>query len=630
VENLAKTAYRYGIRNYLPIKFTVDLSLWVLAAPFAFILRLEMQYTKYVPEILIYTVVGVLIKAALILVLGLYRQSWHKVGVRDLYVLLQATGIGTLALFSLAFLCNDILSIPRSIPLLEGGLTLLALSGIRLSFRWLHEREMTGLREKPARRVLIVGAGNAGTMLVREMFRHPESGLEPLGYLDDESSKLRKTFVGIPVLGTIDDLPRVVVRIDAEEVLIAMPSAPGTVIRQVINLARQAQVRYRIIPGFYEILSGDISLAHLREIAVDDLLRREPVELDLAGIATYLEGQTVLVTGAGGSIGSEIVRQTMHFEPKQLILLDRDENNLYLLQRELEVVYRTSATDLHTVVLDIQRLEKLEQLFQHYQPQVIFHAAAYKHVPMMETNPDEAILNNICGTKHMLLMANRYDISYFVNISTDKAIKPTSIMGASKRVAEYLVTQIAQQAKEGQHYVSVRFGNVLDSRGSVVPIFKEQIRRGGPVTVTHPEMTRYFMSIPEATQLVLQTVHLGQNGGVYLLNMGDPVKIVDLAHDLIHLSGLEPEVDIAIEYTGIRPGEKLFEELMTESEHLSLTEHEKVFLVPKAADLPEDFESLLDDLLAAACQCDEAQIRSTLKALIPDYKPNQESALESA
>jgi FlaA1/EpsC-like NDP-sugar epimerase len=385
-------------------------------------------------------------------------------------------------------------------------------------------------------------------------------------------------------------------------------------------MARQTGVRYRIMPGMYDILSEKVSINEIREVDVEDLLRREPVRLEMDEIARTIKGKIVLVTGAGGSIGSEIVRQVSRFEPRLVVLLDRDENSMYLFERELQ--HSHPALKVEIRLADIQRREKLELIFQEHRPQVVFHAAAHKHVPVVELSPDEAILNNVGGTGTLIEVCSKYEVERFINISTDKAISPTSVMGASKRVAEYLVRQAAFGANAGQSFVSVRFGNVLGSSGSVVPIFKDQIRRGGPVTVTHPDMMRYFMSIPEAVQLVLQAAALGENGAVYILDMGEPVKIVDLARDLIQLSGLEPDVDVQIEFTGVRPGEKLFEELLTAEEGTLATRHKKIFTVRHLNGVHQDFGAKLEQLLAAARASDYPQIRKLLCAIIPTYTPD--------
>lgn len=598
-------------------KLGIDLALWGLAAPIAFLLRLEQSWVNYTQALLIYGVIGLFIKTLLIHTFGLHRQVWHKVGVRDLYVLFQSIGLGTLVLTSVAFLLRPHLVIPRSIPILEGGLALLALGGVRLLVRVWYERERGRVNNGSARRVLIVGAGEAGTMIAREMIRHPEAGLIPVGFLDDEPSKQRQRFLGLPVMGGLEQLSGAVERTKADEILIAIPSAPGRVIRKMVEQSQKSGLRYRIIPGVYEILSGKVSISQIREVDLEDLLRREPVKLNLEEISGYLENRVVLVTGAGGSIGSEIVRQINRFRPKQVVLLGRGENSIYQIEREL--VRNWPELDYRLIIADVRDREKLEYMFQLYRPQVVFHAAAHKHVPLMELNPDEAVLNNVGGTRNLVDLSLKYSVERFVNISTDKAVNPTSVMGASKRVAEYVVQWGAERAKPGQVFTSVRFGNVLGSRGSVVPLFREQIRAGGPVTVTHPEVTRYFMTIPEAAQLVLQAGGLGQNGAVYVLDMGEPVRILDLARDLIRLSGFEPEVDIPIEFTGLRSGEKMYEELLTAEEGTEASKHEKIFIAHKTGLPQQELESLLNKLFEAATSRDPVEIRQAFEKLIPTY-----------
>ncbi len=614
MHHITRLAYKLGIRRYLPFKFALDLFLWSLTAPLAFMLRVGSDIrTEYARDVLIYTPLAVLIKAGLLYARGLARQSWHKVGVRDLMRLAQTAALSVLSLLAVAYIIPPVASIPRSVPIIDGVLGLLVLGGARLSVRLFHEYYTAERAGAGSQRVLIVGAGEAGTMIVREMLRHPEAGLVPVAYLDDDPNKIGSSSVGIPVVGPISDLSSAVRGLGIDEVLIAIPSAPGSVIRHIVDLARQARVKHRIIPGVYDILSGRASISQLRQVNLEDLLRREPVLLDSRVIAGYLEGRTILITGAGGSIGSEIARQVIRFSPQQLILLDRSENSLYMFQHELQRHFPN--TRFTPVLADIQRSAELKHIFERYRPQIVFHSAAHKHVPLLEHAPEEAVINNVGGTANLLAVAAEFDIERFVNISTDKAVRPSSVMGASKRVAEMLVQAAAQRAKPGQAFISVRFGNVLGSSGSVVLIFQEQIRRGGPLTVTHPDMTRYFMSVPEATQLVLQAAALGENGAIYILDMGEPVKIVDLAHDLIELSGLQPEVDIAIEFTGPRPGEKLYEELIAADEGAVPSPHDKILTVRKHSQPDERLETLVARLLQAAYAFDTEETRRLLREL---------------
>jgi FlaA1/EpsC-like NDP-sugar epimerase len=599
-------------------KYLTDLLLWGLLAPLAaFIVRFE-RVDSILREIALYMLIGLPIKAAILQFFHLHTQSWSHVGLRDLQVVLKAISLGTVATLALTGLLRPELSLnpSRMVPILDGVFGIGLLLAIRFLFRMTKEyTKPTGAKE--AKRVLIIGAGDAGNLVAREMLRHPNMRMVPIGFLDDSASKRQTRYQGIRVLGKIQDLPQVAERYRADEVLIAIPSAPGQLVRDVVSLAGRIQLPYRILPGVFDLISGRM-IPQIREVDVEDLLRRDPIELNMGEIQSYLENNVVLVTGAGGSIGSEIIRQVARFKPKCLLLLGRGENSLYHIDRELgrnwpELLW-------HNLIADVRDRDKLEYIFKTYQPTVVFHAAAHKHVPLMEDNPEEAILNNVLGTKHLVELSLAYGVKTLVNISTDKAVNPTSVMGASKRLAEYEVQLGAARAKTGR-FVSVRFGNVLGSRGSVVPLFREQIRSGGPITVTDPNMTRYFMTIPEASQLVLQAGGMEQNGAVYVLNMGEPVRIVDLAKDLIRLSGLEPEVDIQIVFSGVRPGEKLYEELLTseEEEGIVASKYEKIY-VTRNGTVPANVLENMPKILEAARRQDAPKIRQLLKVLVPTYE----------
>jgi FlaA1/EpsC-like NDP-sugar epimerase len=595
-------------------KFALDLLAWSFAAVVAFFIRIDLPLLEHKRVIAFYVAFGLLPKVALVYYFGLHRQSWHKVGVRDLQRLVAVLAVWATPVYLINFVLYPSSWVPRSLPLIEGGLALLFMGGLRLLARALFER-VDAKSASSTKNVLIVGAGEAGTIVAREMLRHPSAGLQPIGFLDDERAKQGQSFVGLPLLGVVDALPRVVAETNANEVLIAMPSAPGRVVRRVVDLAREAGVAYRIIPGVFEILSGKVGISQIRQVSLEDLLRRDPVTLETSEIAGYLEDRTVLVTGAGGSIGSEIVRQVCRFAPKKLVLVGRGENSVYLIQQELRRTY--PELEVHAVIADVRDLITLKKAFSSFVPQVVFHAAAHKHVPLMEENPWEAIINNVRGTSNVVDLCLEFGVERLVNISTDKAVNPTSVMGASKRCAEFLVQRGA--AKANGQFVSVRFGNVLGSRGSVIPLFQEQIKAGGPVTVTHPDMTRYFMTIPEASQLVLQAGGLADNGAVYVLDMGEPVRIVDLAKDVIRLSGYEVGRDIEIKFSGVRPGEKLFEELLTAEEGTNASKHTKIFIAKEAA-LPSHFEHELEQVYRAATNQDGEAVRSSLKRLIPTFR----------
>jgi FlaA1/EpsC-like NDP-sugar epimerase len=599
-------------------KLGLDIFLWLGAAVVAFFMRLDLPFLDSKQNLLWFFILTAPVKIGLVMLFKLHRQSWHRVGIRDLYQLAWAIGIYTVPVYLINFTLVNITHVPRSIPLIEGGVTLLALGGVRLMTRVYFEREdARSFTGRTSSRVLIIGAGEAGIMIAREMLRHPSSGLEPIGFLDDEPAKKNLRYMGLPVLGVIDALPRLAVHASADQVLIALPSAAGRVIRRVVDLAQESNLKYRIIPGVFEILSGKVGISQIRDVDLEDLLRREPVKLHLEDISGYLEQRTVLITGAGGSIGSEIVRQVARFQPTRVVLFGRGENSVFLMAQELRRMW--PELEYHNVIGDVRDKGKLSEVFKRFSPQVVFHAAAHKHVGLMEQNPDEAVFNNVRGTKNLVELALEHGVERFVNISTDKAVNPTSVMGASKRIAEYIVEWAAVRAKPGQVFASVRFGNVLGSRGSVVPLFKEQIKAGGPVLVTHPDMTRYFMTIPEAAQLVLQAGGLGTNGAVYVLDMGEPVKILDLAKDVIRLSGFEVGTDIDIVFTGAQPGEKLYEELLTNEEGTTSSKYAKIFMAKKAGMLESELEMGLNELFNAAQIRDAQLIRATFKKLIPSF-----------
>ncbi|BCV20678.1 polysaccharide biosynthesis protein [Moorella sp. Hama-1] len=516
----------------------------------------------------------------------LYNRLWQYASINELLAIVTATLAGSMAGVSLAYfrMAAGTFPLPRSIFVLW-TILIIALVGLsRLSWRLFREYRFPVARNG-GRAVLIVGAGDAGAMVAREFrSRSNDYGSEahPVGFVDDDPHKQGRTLYGLPVLGTRDDIPRLVEELSVEEIVIAMPSVRGRVIREIVEICHGTGAALRILPGIYDLLDGTVKVDPIREVRIEDILGREPVRVDLAAMAGYLAGETVLVTGAGGSIGSELCRQVAGFGPALLILLGHGENSIYEIHQELS----RNFPDIKLVqaVVDVKDEAAVDQLFRKYKPAVVFHAAAHKHVPLMEMNPAEAIKNNVLGTRVVARAADKHRSKVFVLISTDKAVNPTSIMGASKRVAEMVVQEMARRSKT--RFAAVRFGNVLGSRGSVVPLFQRQIAAGGPVTVTHPEMTRYFMTIPEAVQLVIQAGALVRGGEIFVLDMGEPVKIVDLARSMIILSGYEPERDIEIVFTGIRPGEKLYEEILTAGEGVNATSHERIFIAR-----PEEFDA---------------------------------------
>jgi len=610
-------------------KLAIDVLLFAVATPIAFLLRFDGVIPAGTP--VIWTILALLpVKTAVDVALALPTRSWSNLTFRDLGSLLALAGgvavPGTLALL----LVGPSLGIPRSIALLDGVVTLGLMSIVRAYRRYRHEQSFATIVGPDYRkRVLVVGAGEAGALAVRELLRHPETGMKPVAFLDDDATKHGQRVSTVPVLGPVSRASEVIPELKIDEVLIAMPSKGGTAVREVIEKLRAVRpnLTYKIIPGMYEVLSGRVDVRRIREVDIDDLLGREPVSLDTDAILGYLRGKRVMITGAGGSIGSELVRQICRFEPAELILFGHGENSIYALERELDRDW--PQVRYHGVIGAIQNGARLDYVFTRYRPDIVFHAAAHKHVPLMEENPEEAIFNNVIGSRNLIRLALKYGVSHFVNISTDKAVNPTSVMGASKRMVEFLVQDAARYARADQAFVSVRFGNVLGSRGSVIPIFKSQIAAGGPVTITHPDMVRYFMTIPEAAQLVLQASGNGRNGEVYILDMGEPVRIVDLARDLIRLSGFEPDVDIPIRFTGIRPGERLVEELMTEKEKTSQTQHEKIFVARTEPIDPEALAATVEALQSAAMRSDHDRIRALLEGFLEGCRFEPPLAVEN-
>ncbi len=599
-------------------KFFVEATTWTSITIFAFLLRLDGDLSGYGQAITEVTIVLFIFKCIAIYSYGTFRQSWRNTGFQDLFSLIKSVSVVSVVFLMASVLFRPYIAIPYSIPFIEFILSLFVLAGIRVGTRFVLVYWKPGkIKTKDTQRILVAGAGESGNMAVREMLRHPEAGMQPVAFLDDDKSKHGQKFLGLPVVGKISDMEEAASRLKIDEILIAMPSESGKVIRRVVEYARKTSAKYRIIPSIYDLISGKVTINQIRRVDVEDLLRRKPVQLDTSLIASYIQNRTVLVTGAGGSIGSEIVRQLTRFNPKHVVLLGRGENSIHQLLNEIEYNYKNLSYSIR--IGDVRDYSTMERLMLEFSPDVIFHAAAHKHVPLMEVNPDQAVLNNVLGTRNLVNLAVEHGVKQFVNISTDKAVNPTSVMGVTKRISEQIVQWGATQAKNNEVFVSVRFGNVLGSRGSVIPKFKEQIKRGGPVSITHPDMIRYFMTIPEASQLVLQAGALDMNGSIYVLDMGDPVNIEEMARDLISLSGLEPDKDIRIEYTGMRPGEKLYEELLTVEEGTVMTQHEKIY-VAKSVDFIKDLTEQLDYLIDTTHKGNTDEIKQTLKLIVPSYQ----------
>lgn len=605
--------------------FLFDIASLPIAAYASFVLRLERwDLTTFWPGWALFTLLALFIVPLSFRVLGIYSRYWRYASVDEVVLLVGSATISAVLTGAVAFSLLVLLPVdwilPRSIPFLFLLLELGVTAGPRLGIRALVQHWRRRSNGKAARRVLIMGAGDAGSMIARELQQSAYLSMHPVGFIDDDPRKKGVHIYGVPVLGNRDDIPHLVSAHRVTQVIIAMPAAPGKVIREIVDICEQAQVATKTIPGIHELLDGAVSVNQLRDVDIEDLLRRQPVQTDTTAVQALLRGKRVLVTGGGGSIGSELCRQVLQGEPAELILLGHGENSIFAIYHELRRLWPETPVKITPVIADIRLGGRIQSIFARYRPHIVFHAAAHKHVPLMEKNPTEAITNNVGGTQNLLAAAEAVDVQQFVMISTDKAVNPTSIMGASKRAAELLVHQAAM--KTGKPYVAVRFGNVLGSRGSVVFTFKRQIAAGGPVTVTHPEMKRFFMTIPEAVQLVLQAATLGSGGEVFVLDMGEPIRIVDLARDLIELSGLEVERDIAIEYIGMRPGEKLFEEMFIQGERYHRTAHEKIFIAANAGSfVSHELDVVIHALFAAAERGDVSAIYRGLQNLIPEFEP---------
>jgi len=565
---------------------------------------------------------------------GLYRRLWQYASIGELYAILGGVTVGNLlaVVLSYIFIYPPILIplFPRSVFIVAWLLNFIFVGASRFYLRSAsHLRGATpSVRGKKRfegdvevqRRVLIVGAGDAGAVVVRELRRHPSLGVKPVGFIDDDLNKKGLYLFDVPVLGARDDIPRIVDEANIDEVIIAMPSAPGSVIREIVGICNNTGVSLKTLPGVYELIDGKVRVDQIRDVQVEDLLGREPVQLDLNEMEGFIESKAILVTGAGGSIGSELCRQIARFTPSKLILLDKSENNLFEIEQELRD--RHADLDIPIELADVRDQGVVDRIFEKYRPQIIFHAAAYKHVPMMERFPQHAVSNNILGTYNVAAAAQAYGSEVFVLVSTDKAVHPSSMMGASKRAAELIVQYLDQQGRRGHkpaatNYAAVRFGNVLGSSGSVLPTFKRQIAMGGPITVTHPEMIRYFMTIPEAVQLILQAGALARGGEIFVLDMGEPVKIVDLARDLIRLSGLVPDEDIEIKFIGIRPGEKLREELFTIQEQRMATKNSRIFVTRDEEGDYQEAARMVAELRNGFRQLQPEQAIGLLSSLFP-------------
>jgi FlaA1/EpsC-like NDP-sugar epimerase len=601
LRSLGDPVYRHRLLQLL-----VDAGLVALAYFLAFVLRFDQgipsRYTELLEATIVYVVVG---KVAIFAAFGLYQKWWRYVGLRDLETILKAVATASLVLVVALYIWsptdNDL---PRSVAAMDLLLTAALIGGVRLGVRSVIERPPRGAVLPKGQEVLIVGAGEAGQLVAREMQRSPELRQTPIGFVDDDPRKRGMRILGLKVLGTTAQLDRVLDDITPDEVIIAIPSAPGVVRGRVVGACRERDIPVRTLPGVLELISGSVNLMRqVREVRVEDILGREPVQLEIKRVGAYLNERTVLVTGAGGSVGSELCRQIARVHPRLLVMVDHAEDNLFEIEREL--IEERHFTACESILADCKEEERMQEVMQRFRPDVVFHAAAYKHVSLTEDNPLEAVRNNAIGTKVCATAAAGAGTSRFVLVSTDKAVNPATALGASKAMAEWIVQAYGERYAETV-FCCVRFGNVLGSSGSVVPLFRKQIEQGGPVTLTHPEMVRYFMTIPEAVQLIIRAGNMAHGGEVFVLEMGEPVSIMDLAKNMIRLSGQEPERDVKIETIGPRPGEKLREELFNRSERPASTGAERILKAERPALDPDWVESVFEQVERLVAEGDEA------------------------
>lgn len=604
------------------IVFFVDSVLIVSSLFLSYVLRFNtLDISDHIHEILTILPFILLMRLGVFMTMGLYRGMWRFSGIHDLVTLIKAVSLSSGLSMALLFLLYRLVDYPRSVFVIDWFVILVFVGGSRFAYRLYHEgwHQPESNIKSPVKNVLIVGAGRGGEVIVREMLAHSRHRLSysPIGFVDDDRKKRNMTIHGCRVLGNTRDIPNLIKNYNINEVILAIPAASSAAKRRIMLTCKSAGVKTKILPAVGELLNGSAKVSMLREFQIEDLLGREPAKLDTASIREYLRDKTVMITGAGGSIGSELCRQVAQFSPKRLVLFERSEFNLYQIHMNLLELF--PELKIYAIIGDILNQNRVEQTLAKFMPEVVFHAAAYKHVPLMEMNPIEALQNNVQGTSIVAHCAHVYGVRKFVMVSTDKAVRPTNIMGVSKRVAELICQAVGNNSKT--QFVAVRFGNVLNSVGSVIPLFKRQIEKGGPITVTHPEIYRYFMTIPESVQLIMQAGAMGKGGETFILDMGEPVKIVDLARDMISLSGLEPDKDVKIVYTGLRPGEKLYEELLIAGEEIKSTLHEKIKVAgSENIDWPvliNNVETLMESLQGGFSR----DVLQKIKDIVPEFQP---------
>jgi FlaA1/EpsC-like NDP-sugar epimerase len=620
-----------GIGRHRLLQLVADAAIIAVSWVLAFELRFDNGLPVYYDTLLRRTIVlVVVIKLAVFLMFGFHRRWWRYVSVRDMWSAARGVFVASIVAYVTVYFVSPVhnVRLPRSVAVMDLLITLALVAGVRLAARTLIERPGFGVVAR-GKEVIVVGAGDAGRLIVQEMQRSRRLSYTPIGFVDDDPRKRNTRILGVRVLGTMDELPRIVRDFKPDELLIAIPSASGDTRRRVVEAAQVENVPVKTLPGLYELISGDVGLAgQIRPVQVEDVLGREQVEVDFKQVASYLEGHTVLVTGAGGSIGSELCRQIARVGPARLILVDNAETPLFEIEREL--VDERDFTAAVPKLIDVKDGRAMRrEVFEKYRPTIVFHAAAYKHVPLMNTHPLASVRNNVVATKVVSELAAEFEVERFVLISTDKAVRPQTVMGQSKAICEWIVESLGHRRDVPTRFVGVRFGNVLNSSGSVIPTFRKQIDKGGPVTVTHPEMTRYFMTIPEAVSLVVQAGAIGGRGQIFVLDMGEPVKIVDLACNMIRLSGKEPRLpndpetgprDIAVRFVGSRPGEKLHEELWGDDESVGETTHPKIMRLSRPPIDEAWLHEQLEQLARLADEGDTLEVVAKLGAIVREPK----------
>lgn len=612
---------KYLLRLYTLI--ALDIISINVCSLLALLIRFDFMYSEikdvFLDRAIKYAPVNTVIILFIIWACRLYKSVWSYASIDELFNILKCVAVNFAIQVILMHLVFDY-AMPRSYYFVYALLLFICLLGLRFGYRII--RILRNRKEKNSAHVMIVGAGQAGMLLAKEIQASDYIKKRVKCFIDDNINKKGRYLQGVPICGTRDDIAKMVDKYLIDEIYLAMPSVPAATQKDIINICNDTGKMVKILPGMYQLVNGDISVSKLRKVEIEDLLGRDPVKVDMSEISTSIEGKVVLVTGGGGSIGSELCRQIASYNPKQLIIVDIYENNAYEIQQELKRKYGEKL-NLVTLIASVRNTHRMESIFETYRPQIVFHAAAHKHVPLMEDSPNEAIKNNVFGTYKTAVAAGKYNVERFVLISTDKAVNPTNIMGASKRLCEMIIQYLDKNYDT--EYVAVRFGNVLGSNGSVIPLFKKQIAEGGPITVTHKDIIRFFMTIPEAVSLVLQAETYAKGGEIFVLNMGEPVKIDTLARNLIRLSGFEPDVDIKIEYTGLRPGEKLYEEILMDEEGLQDTSNNLIH-IGKPIDM--DYDEFIKGLneLKAVCEkdSDAKEIREKVKSLVPTYVLNNQ------